>query len=166
MDREEAEKLLKVLSDHYGEPVMPVRRYCDALRTWGTALSDRARRSRDAIFVGLSRDEIVTKRGDLARRSMMTGKKTSEDHAYDELKSQEKIAEAAYEVFRQITKSNLLARLIYGGQALRTTPCPTHKGRWSGCMWPKDSKDVCACMVGSNVTGWLPNAPPEEGKTP
>lgn len=52
-----------------------------------------------------------------------------------------------------IYKSNLLSRLIYSGEQLRTTPCPKHKGRWSGCVWDAQ----CECMCGSNVTGWLPN---------
>lgn len=35
-----------------------------------------------------------------------------------------------------IAKSDLLARLIYGGEAGPSeTPCPVHKGVWSGCHW-------------------------------
>lgn len=52
-----------------------------------------------------------------------------------------------------ISKSNLLHRLIYLGEELRLTPCPEHKGRWSGCG------DECeyGCNSGMNVTGWIPN---------
>ena len=47
-----------------------------------------------------------------------------------------------------IVKSCLLARLIYGGEELRTEPCPEHKGHWSGCVW----EDLpCGCVVGANL---------------
>jgi hypothetical protein len=62
--------------------------------------------------------------------------------------------QASY-VFFQIRKSNLLSRLIYAGEPVRTKPCPVHKGRWSGCTLPEDTKCDGACMHGSNVTGWL-----------
>lgn len=60
-----------------------------------------------------------------------------------------------------MTKSNLLYRLIYLGEPLRTTKCPTHRGHWSGCSW---SHPYCDCQkvifegdvgYGCNVTGWL-----------
>jgi hypothetical protein len=38
-----------------------------------------------------------------------------------------------------IAKSDLLSRLIYGGErGPSRTPCPIHQGRWSGCHfgWP------------------------------
>lgn len=60
-----------------------------------------------------------------------------------------------------IQKSNLLARLIYDGEELRTEQCPVHKGHWSGCQWgypPCDCQKVMSDgHVGydSNVTGWL-----------
>ncbi len=57
------------------------------------------------------------------------------------------------DVIRDITKSNLLGRLIYGKQKLRTRKCPTHEGRWSGCT-PNPCPD--GCSDGINVTGWLP----------
>lgn len=52
-------------------------------------------------------------------------------------------------VERDIRKSNLLARLLWNKEVLRTTMCPTHKGRYHG--------DPCACQG----TGWLPAAPKE-----
>lgn len=70
-----------------------------------------------------------------------------------------KFAESVNHVFLQISKSNLLHRLIYQGESLRTEPCPVHKGRWSGCVW---NDDPCPCQAtqagsfGINVTGWLP----------
>lgn len=52
-----------------------------------------------------------------------------------------------------VEHSNLLARLIYGQEPLRTVMCPKHKGKWSGCNF---SKEPCACQCGADVTGWLP----------
>jgi len=53
----------------------------------------------------------------------------------------------------QIDKSNLLYRTMIVGDELRTTPCPAHKGHWSGCGVDED----CPCYFHGNVTGWLPN---------
>jgi hypothetical protein len=68
-----------------------------------------------------------------------------------------------------IAKSNLLWRMIYEGQKLRTKQCPKHKGRWSGYQTPPPEewiptdnprhftfKPVCECQNGYDVTGWLP----------
>lgn len=46
-----------------------------------------------------------------------------------------------------IAKSSMLGRLIYGGEELRTQPCPEHEGAWSG---------VGMCSHGCDLTGWLP----------
>ena len=32
-----------------------------------------------------------------------------------------------------ITKSCLLDRVLHGGESPSKTPCPVHKGKWSGC---------------------------------
>ena len=56
---------------------------------------------------------------------------------------------------RTISKSNLLARLFYGGEELRTEQCPIHKGKWSGCTLVKDMECEGVCADGFNVTGWL-----------
>lgn len=106
---EQAAQMLARLADHFGEPVMPVSRYCDALRTWSRCMLERhgyASRAGRAV-------------------------------AYVEL---------------QIRKSNLLARLIYGGEELRTRECPRHRGRWSG---------VGVCRHGCGETGWIPNDWPD-----
>lgn len=57
-------------------------------------------------------------------------------------------------VLLDISKSNLLWRLIYCGEKLRTKPCPEHKGRWSG---------IQECAYGCNDTGWIPE--PEDRPT-
>ena len=70
-------------------------------------------------------------------------------------------------------KSNLLFRLLYLREPLRTEKCPKHDGRWSGCSW---SKPYCDCqkvidpvtghvVYDSNVTGWLLDGnPPATGE--
>lgn len=65
------------------------------------------------------------------------------------------VPEAYASIQLELIKSNLAARLVYGGEQVRKTPCPKHEGRWSGCVW---GGQVCpeGCMYGSNVTGWLP----------
>lgn len=112
LTREEAEAMLVRLTAHYKEPVMPIGRYCLALKMWQGALRDVAKS--DSL-------------GTLSK---------SVDHA-----------------FLAIRKSNLLFRTLYLGQAMRTTKCPKHDGRWSGC-----TAEPCphGCSVGMNVTGWLP----------
>ena len=182
LTKDEAEAMLKQLSAHFKEPVMPVSRYCHALKTWQRALYERASRLMESLYpvvhssertpdgratpeteaaLALYRAERdVTDRIAAAHRAGQ--EPTDRDYALEDLRSHERLSETVGQVFLQIQKSNLLWRLIYGGQELRTTPCPEHKGKWSGCMWPKDEKDVCACMDGCNVTGWLPDPPPPE----
>lgn len=111
------------LTRHYGERVAPVSEYCDAFRKWHQALKDKVAR----IDAG-----------------------TEQDYGGEQYRE---IADALDRLVIPIAKSNLLWRLIYGAQPLRTKPCPEHKGQWSGCKW--DS--YCECMDGSDVTGWLPN---------
>ena len=52
-----------------------------------------------------------------------------------------------------IRKSNLLARLLYGGESLRSRECPQHKGRWSG---------IGVCEHGCGETGWIPDGWPDD----
>lgn len=83
-----------------------------------------------------------------------------------------------------VVKSDLLHRLIYGGEAGPSqTPCPVHKGKWSGCHygWPSDEwhmadgtvkpmeistglqrwyDEGCRCFMhrgSSCTTGWQPD---------
>lgn len=49
-------------------------------------------------------------------------------------------------LYVDITKSNLLARLIYAGEELRTEKCPIHKGSYAGGG---------SCVYGCDNTGWL-----------
>ena len=111
--------MLDRLTKYFGEPVMPVSRYCDALRTWARAVGENG---------------------------------YGADH---------RLPEAIAQVELAVSKSNLLARLIYGGEELRTKKCPVHNGHWSGCIF---ETPICAtpeypdgCLSGADVTGWLPS---------
>ena len=65
-------------------------------------------------------------------------------------------ADAVNQVVLAVKKSNLLLRLIYMGEPLRTEQCPKHQGRWSGIPWPS-KENRCECMdAGGQLTGWLP----------
>lgn len=115
----------KVMEDHYREPVRPVSHYCERLASYADALDyaiEHYNEDRGGCGPFASAEQATTVRDGL--RLLDTWR----------------------------WKSNALARLIYGDQPLRSTPCPTHKGRWSGCEFGK----VCECQDGSDVTGWLP----------
>lgn len=108
---EQAEAMLKRLSRHFRQPVLPIRRYCDALCLYADILSEqcapgRSEHPRGEGYVHLLQGTI-----------------------------------------RDIRKSNLLARLLYAREKLRTRPCPEHKGQWSG---------IDECPYGCGSTGWLP----------
>lgn len=49
----------------------------------------------------------------------------------------------------EIMKSNLLARMIYGGEKLRTKQCPRHHGVWFGVP------GMIECEYDCGGTGWL-----------
>ena len=57
-----------------------------------------------------------------------------------------------------VMKSDLLGRLIYGQEILRTRPCPVHKGRWSGLAGEWNG----GCDKGCDLTGWLPEGLDEQ----
>lgn len=59
-----------------------------------------------------------------------------------------------WEITTFARKSNLLWRLLYAGEPLRTRKCPEHDGHWSGC---KPEPCPHGCSYGHDVTGWLPN---------
>lgn len=54
-----------------------------------------------------------------------------------------------------IDHSDLLCRLLYGGEALRTIRCPEHLGRWSGVEMPAHWPHTNRCPHGCGLTGWL-----------
>ncbi len=121
LTNEEVTALTAQLEDHYGEPVMPLSRYCDAFRRWAEALIS------------------------LKAKTPPKDRQYAHGGAY---------AHLLPGILTDIRKSNLLHRLLYAREPLRSHPCPLHKGTWSGLEWP-DSK----CPHGCGYTGWLPEQP-------
>lgn len=113
----EVEEMLKKLSSHFGEPVMPVSRYCRALKTWVHQI------------VELNEEKPEDKLG---------RPKHHQGEAY---------WEHLHHILIDVQKSNLLYRLIYQGEPLRSKKCPEHNGRWSG---------LGVCQHGCDLTGWIP----------
>jgi len=84
---------------------------------------------------------------------------TRREYALSQLISFEEEASWAQTLFTNIEKSNLLARLFFGKEKLRTKLCPEHKGTWSGIEWGPEN----ACPHKCQLTGWI-QEPEDEGK--
>lgn len=117
MTEEQAQGLLEELALHYKQPVLPMGRFCVAISTWFRCIER------------LNRKEQEVNPGEKPWRSRGA-------RYFDQLRNIE----------RDIRKSNLLARLLYSGEKLRTRECPEHKGEWFGLK----------CDHGCGGTGWLP----------
>ena len=170
---DDAEALLKRLSRHFGEPVKPIGRYCEGLRSWEVALRDRAARTRAALFPGIDGDhykdpslkETVEKAWadyQAAKRDFANPHKAYHGagmkpdarlYALDTLWRDEAAANEVSHVFLSIRKSNFLARVLYGGEKVRTTQCPEHKGKWNGQAM------LMGCPHKCGGTGWLREEP-------
>jgi len=163
---EEADLMLARLAVHFNEPVMPVSQYCEKLRLWERAINMRVERTQLALYPGMD-SPMSTEDGQKvwSLYQQETGNVAALDAdrsiAVQAMIADEHFAESITNVFQQITKSALLARLIYGGEDLREIMCPDHKGSWSGRAWADESKGekACGCNTDGNVTGWLPNPP-------
>lgn len=88
--------------------------------------------------------------GEVAKLTLQPDKKSERDYAIDALLDFEEAAHRVERTFLSIRKSNLLARLLYSGEKLRTVMCPEHKGKWSGIEW---SDNVCPHKC--QLTGWV-----------
>lgn len=119
----EVDRMLVELRAHFGEPVLPMSRFCSAIETWMMAIEALAQETAD-----------------------------------DEWRQGYEYHTHLTQIRVDIHKSNLLARLLYGGESLRTQRCPLHKGRWSGTGM--------GCSHGCGGTGWLPVAPRTEDPGP
>lgn len=114
-----------LLMRHYGEPVLPVKKVCEGIQMWLDAI--REEHGGEECEPG-QRDEVL-----------------------------HRIAEAygaiGFSLSIAASKSNLLYRLLYLSQPIRTKKCPEHDGHWSGYGW-----EPCphGCSVGYDLTGWLP----------
>jgi hypothetical protein len=125
LTQEQVAYLTDMLSRHHGQPVRSASEYCAALRAWGTAITEKIRR-------------------------IDTGE---EEDPHGTASSFRAIVEVIPHLTLGIGKSNLLWRLIYLNEKVRTTPCPIHKGSWSG--WRSPEGPDCACASGLDITGWL-----------
>lgn len=123
------ERMEEALKLHYKEPVRPVSQYCQAFRDWAKAIQQKVKEI-----------EAIEEPGPA-------------DH-YD-LEQWKPLGDLAWRLELSIYKSNLLYRLIYAGDELRTKKCPKHDGRWSGCVGFNEVD--CGCVYHGNITGWLPN---------
>lgn len=112
--------MLRLLTRHFNEPVKPVSKYCESLKTWARIIEEK-----------------------------------NADGDTEKHRQGSEYAKHLRHILIDIAKSNLLARLIYGNEKLRTRECPIHKGKWSGIM---------ECPEGCDMTGWLPE--PEDVKAP
>ncbi|MHA2426992.1 MAG: hypothetical protein ACXADB_03070 [Candidatus Hermodarchaeia archaeon] len=118
---EQVQKMLDRLANHFGCPVRPVNQYCEALREWAYQIS------------------IINQEAEKVAKAAGTESTRHGCEYHEHLRH----------IMMDIRKSNLLFRLIYAGEELRTEQCPIHKGKWSGCSFE-------GCIYGCGETGWLP----------
>jgi len=170
---EQAKELLAALSSFYSVPVMPISRYCEALRTWQRALDERAGRIRAELYPGIdgdSKDPATVEAYDLFKKEQKpedfyataraeNREVTKREYQRMDLAQCMSMSDSVGDVFLQISKSNLLARLLYAGEKLRSKMCPEHKGKWSGIEF-SDTR----CPHGCQLTGWIQE--PEDKGTP
>ena len=131
MSEEEVSDTLARLETHFGEPVMPVSRYCSAIMTWFRAIEN------------LHRREVETTHGGKPFKTwewVPEDAREGQGHSY---------AHLLRRIELDISKSNLLHRLIYRKQKLRMTKCPEHNGRYDGHAM------LFGCAYGCDGTGWL-----------
>lgn len=179
LTNEQAEAMLQRLSKHFREPVQPVSRYCRTLETWGRCIGERARTLQTELLPQLyeynaPEHEAQKKEYDRAKMratlqdlvpvgvsflpddfkasvlATVMRERTPREYKLDELLDFEEAAHQVERTFLAIHKSNLLARLLYSGEKLRTKKCPEHKGKWSGIEW---SDTVCPHKC--QLTGWV-----------
>lgn len=111
---EQVDEMLARLTNHFGCPVRPVNKYCEALSEWAHQI-----------------------------------RKINEEAGENSDKQGRRYYQHLRKIMMDIRKSNLLWRLIYADEKLRTEPCPIHKGKWGGCSFE-------GCIYGCGETGWLP----------
>lgn len=121
---DEAQELLKKLTEHFNEPVKPLSRFCRAMRDWFEAIrQNNEDPSMLETFHGKSKPEYQFGHGYFNQLSKIN---------------------------LDISKSYLLARLMYADEPLRTEKCPFHKGHWDG-----QAQIIRGCTYGCDGSGWL-----------
>jgi hypothetical protein len=168
LTEEQAQEMLKQLSEHYKQPVQPVSKYCESMRTWQRAMFDRADHLKDELFPGLNDYMTDRARAEAAHelyKSEMANPLSHPDkergYALERLRGYIGAAEMVAIVGTMINKSSLLDRLIYLGEKLRPTRCPEHKGTWSGLEvgpYPEHGIAGNVCPHGCNLLGWIPES--------
>lgn len=126
LTNEQANDMMRQLSEHFGEPVMPLKAFCFTMRRWVDCI-EQGVQDRKAENDGLGRGGNQHQHG------------------------QEYVAQLGH-ILTDIAKSDLLGRLFYGHEQVRTVKCPEHKGHWVGI-----ESDTNFCKHGCGFTGWLPN---------
>lgn len=116
----EVAEMTEKLQKHFGQPVLPMSRFCNAIRIWFRAVETN--NTDPGLTAGKAPDALF---------------------GSDYFKHLRRI-----EI--DISKSNLLARLLYGGEPLRTEKCPAHGGHWDG-----HAQVILGCTYGCEGTGWL-----------
>lgn len=172
-NEEQAQEAMRALTRFYHTPVMPIDRYCEALRTWQQVQCERTARLKEAEFPGIcgpyyGPDEAENARTRKAHADFVAAKKAYDEntvpldahgYAMSDIRSGEDMDDAVARTFQQITKSSLLNRLLYCGEKLRTQMCPEHKGMWSGLEWGPSN----ACPHRCQLTGWI-QEPEDQGQ--
>lgn len=145
--------MLVRLQAYFRSPVMPIERYCAHLRTWQRAMDERAYDLKTELFPDMMdhSDRAKCEAGYKQYQAELANPPAERRHDIDQLKRYEATSDQINYVFLQITKSALLARLIYDGEKLRSTKCPLHKGHWSGLEFGSN-----VCPHGCQLTGWIP----------
>ena len=125
--KEEAHELLRRLEQFYGQPVLPLSNFCDAMELW-----------MDCIVKNNTEPALM-------QEGINHGQKYFEYLKFMRI---------------DIRKSNLLGRLLYAKEPLRTRMCPIHKGHWNGqAMFFEKCNLLC------DGTGWLRERPDDGGYT-
>lgn len=120
---QEAEVLLVQLQKHYNEPVQPLSKFCTAMRTWVKAIQEGIERADEQGPTKFHDPKYQFGRG---------------------------YAEHLTKVLMDISKSYLLARLLYDKEPLRTEKCPKHDGHWNG-----QAQLLRGCTYGCDGSGFL-----------
>lgn len=149
LSAEEAERMLVRLKGYFKEPVQPVSKYCKALRTWQKLLEERLDRERFRLFPDTAPGTEASQ-AKIAWAEYYTALNAEFSDEYSNLQHYHLMVDYVRYVFIQISKSNLLYRLIYLGKEPMKEMCPVHKGRWSGI--PSEPPE-CGC----DALGWLPD---------
>ena len=112
----EAEAMLVQLTKHYRQPVLPLSRVCEALKSWAKCI--RANQKPPLILEG-------------------RGAEGQHGNRY---------ADVLNKIALDVEKSGLLYRLLFLGEKVRTRMCPTHKGHMSTSIWCNVSDETCECQ--------------------